>query len=98
MVTLTDEQLVTATLEGSDEVFESLVWRHRRTLTRVARRYFPQIDDAEEMAQEGFVKAYQNLNKLKPGVPVKNWLIRITINLCLDRLRRERRRGEMPVC
>jgi RNA polymerase sigma-70 factor (ECF subfamily) len=93
----TDEELVASSLEGRNEAFEALVLRHRRTLTLVARRYFADVGDAEEMAQEAFVKAYLNLAKLKPGVPFKNWLIRITINTCLDRLRRERRRGEMPV-
>ncbi len=89
-----DETLVASALEGNDDAFETLVLRHRRAATSMARRYFPNLDDAEDLAQEALVRAYQNLHKLKPGVVFQYWLLRITVNLCLDRFRREKRRRE----
>jgi len=92
-----DEQLVAMTGEGSDKAFEELVLRHRRMITGVSRRFFPNIEDAEDVAQDAFVKAFTSLDKLKSGVPFRHWLVRLTINLCLDRLRKEKRRRDKPV-
>ena len=91
-----DQKLVTMALDGRDEAFEVLVLRYRRKITSTARRFFPS-DDAEDLAQESFVRAYQNLHKLKPDVPFQRWLIRLTINTCLDRLRKEKRNPAEPV-
>ncbi len=91
---LSDEVLVERARAGSDEAFEELILRYRSLITRVARRYVSSLADAEDMAQDAFVRAYQKLAKLKPGVPFKNWVIRITVNLCLDRLRKQKRHPE----
>ncbi|MFZ0427393.1 MAG: sigma-70 family RNA polymerase sigma factor [Acidobacteriota bacterium] len=91
---LTDEGLVERARAGSDEAFEELILRYRSLVTRVARRYVSNLADAEDLAQDAFVRAYQKLGKLKPGVPFKNWVIRITVNLCLDRIRKLKRHPE----
>ena len=92
-----DERLVALTGEGSEPAFEELVLRHRRMITGVSRRFFPNLEDAEDVAQDAFVKAFTSLDKLKDGVPFRHWLVRLTINLCLDRLRKEKRRRDKPV-
>ena len=91
---LTDEELVQRTRAGDVTAFDTLVLRYRRKLTAVAWRFFSDQADAEDMAQEAFVRAFTNLEKLRPGVPFHNWLYRVTINLCLDRVRKERRRPQ----
>ena len=91
---LTDEDLVQRTLAGDVTAFDTLVLRYRRKLTAIAWRFFSDQADAEDMAQEAFVRAFTNLEKLRPGVPFQNWLYRVTINLCLDRVRKERRRPQ----
>ncbi len=91
---LSDELLVERARAGSDEAFEELILRYRSLLTRVARRYVSSLADAEDLSQDAFVRAYQKLSKLKSGVPFKNWIIRITVNLCLDRLRKLKRHPE----
>jgi RNA polymerase sigma-70 factor (ECF subfamily) len=70
--------------------------RYRRRVTAVALRYFPDLADAEDLAQEAFVRAYTKLKTLKPGVPFEYWIMRIAANLCLDRIRKDRRRAEQP--
>jgi RNA polymerase sigma-70 factor (ECF subfamily) len=89
---LTDEELVERTQAGDVSAFDTLVLRYRHRLTAIAWRFFPDPADAEDMAQEAFVRAFTNLEKLRSGVPFRNWLYRLTTNLCLDRVRRERRR------
>ena len=91
---LTDEELVQRTRAGDVKAFDTLVLRYRRKLTAIAWRFFSDQADAEDMAQEAFVRAFTNLEKLRPGIPFHNWLYRVTINLCLDRVRKERRRPQ----
>ncbi len=91
---LADEELVARTRAGDLSAFDTLVLRYRRKVTAVAWRFFSDPPDAEDMAQEAFVRAFTNLEKLRPGVPFQNWLYRITINLCLDQLRKEGRRPQ----
>ncbi len=86
-----------AALEGDSTAFEALVLRHRHAVTAVSGRFFFQRPDAEDAAQEAFVKAYMKLGKLKPGVPFAYWILRVTTNCCLDRLRRNGRRPERPL-
>lgn len=90
-----DESLVARTREGDNSAFDELVLRYRRKVTAVASRFFPRPHDAEDLAQEAFVRAYTQLDKLKEGVPFLNWLLRITINLSLDRIRHRKRRPEL---
>lgn len=90
-----DETLVASTRAGDNSAFDQLVLRYRRKVTAVASRFFPQPHDAEDLAQEAFVRAYTQLDKLREGVPFLNWLLRITINLSLDRIRHQKRRPEL---
>ena len=91
---LTDGELVRRTRAGDLTAFDTLVLRYRRKLTAIAWRFFSDQADAEDIAQEAFVRAFTNLEKLRPGVPFHNWLYRVTINLCLDRVRKEKRRPQ----
>lgn len=87
-----DDVLIQEVLSGNKAAFDPLVLRYRQRIIRLVWRFFPNPSDAEDMAQEAFVRAYMNLEKLKEGVPFQNWLVRIASNLCLDRLRKEKRR------
>ena len=91
-VASSDYALVREVLSGNQAAFDTLVLRHRKRVIALVWRFFPDPSDAEDMAQDAFVRAYTNLEKLKKEVPFQNWLIRIAANLCLDRLRREKRR------
>ena len=85
-----DDVLIQEVLSGNKAAFDPLVLRYRQRIIRLVWRFFPNPSDAEDMAQEAFVRAYMNLEKLKEGVPFQNWLVRIASNLCLDRLRKEK--------
>lgn len=90
----TDAELLQAAQAGSRQAFETLVLRYRLWVTRLAARFLPNPADAEDLAQDAFVRAFANLSRCRPGVPFRNWLMRLTVNLCLDRLRYRRRRPE----
>ncbi len=90
----TDQELLREAQAGSRQAFETLVLRYRLWVTRLAARFLPNPADAEDLAQDAFVRAFANLSRCRPGVPFRNWLMRLTVNLCLDRLRYRRRRPE----
>lgn len=92
-----DEELVSRSRTGDQEAFEALVLRHRARLTRVAQRFLSGLSEAEDMVQEAFVKAFTRLDRLRDGVPFRNWATRIVINLCIDELRRRKRHREAPM-
>ncbi len=92
-----DDCLVALARNGSHRAFEELVLRHRGRVTRVAMRFFPRLEDAEDVAQDTFVRAFLKLEKLRTGVPFENWVVRIAINLSLDRIRHSKRRPEHSI-
>jgi RNA polymerase sigma factor (sigma-70 family) len=66
--------------------------RHHQRLYRIALGYVRNADDALDVLQETFVKAFQNAHRWDGGAEVGRWLTRIAVNQSIDRYRRERRR------
>jgi RNA polymerase sigma-70 factor (ECF subfamily) len=86
-----DETLVRNAQKGDTLAFEELVARHR---DRVYARAFSMMrneDEAIDLSQEAWVKAWQRLEQFQGDASFLTWMTRITINLCLDRLRRQKR-------
>ena len=79
---------------GDVAAFSVLVTRYRGRLVALARRMLTgsNSDEAEDVAQETFVAAYDKRNSFRPGEPFRPWLYRIAVNRCLDRLRAQSRR------
>jgi RNA polymerase sigma-70 factor, ECF subfamily len=90
----TDERLIAATLAGDDEAFAVLVARHKRRVFGIAARFARHDQELDDVAQEVFVKAYQNLAKYRADAPFEHWLSRIAVRSCYDLLRRTRRERE----
>jgi len=82
-----DELLVDRFREGDARAFEELVRRHQRAVFHLARRFVRDDDEAKDVAQRTFVKAYQGLHALRGGAAFRTWLFRITSNLALNHLR-----------
>lgn len=89
---LSDEQLLEKSLEGDIEAFEEIVNRYQNKVYSLAVRYIGNEEDAYDMAQEAFIKAYRSLRSFKRESSFSTWLYRITTNVCLDELRRRKRR------
>jgi RNA polymerase sigma-70 factor (ECF subfamily) len=86
-----DAALIRASREGEREAFRELVERYFRRIVSVATGMLRNTDDARDIAQETFIKAYENLAGFKGGASFYTWLYRIAINLCIDHQRREAR-------
>ena len=84
--------LVNAARDGSREAFAELVERHKRMVVSLAYGYVGGIDEAEELAQEAFVRAYSGLGSLEVPEKFAGWLGGITAHVCIDRLRKRKRR------
>jgi len=80
-----DRQLVAATLAGDREAFENLVARHQRVIVRLCARYSGSREDAADLAQEAFLRAYRGLKTFKGRSSFRTWLYRIAVNVCLNR-------------
>lgn len=81
---------------GDAEAFAVLVTRYRGRLIALSRRMLADsrvgADEAEDVAQEAFVAAYDKRDTYRRGEPFRPWLYRIALNRCLDRLRAQQRR------
>ncbi len=87
-----DLALVRRAREGDYGAFEQLFERHRTLVYRFAYQMSSRRDDAEDITQEAFVRAYQNLNKYRDEAKFTTWLLRIVTNLCTDQARMSHRR------
>lgn len=90
-----DIALVRRARDGDYEAFEQLFDRHRLLVYRFAYQMVPRRDDAEDIVQEAFVRAYQNLHKYRDEAKFTTWLLRIVTNLCTDQARMRNRRDAL---
>jgi RNA polymerase sigma-70 factor (ECF subfamily) len=84
-----DAELVRRTTRGELSAFEQLVDRHRPVVVRVAARIVGS-DEAEDVSQDAFLRAFHRLEKFRGDAPFRAWLLRITHNAALDHLGRRR--------
>ncbi|MBL8862366.1 MAG: sigma-70 family RNA polymerase sigma factor [Planctomycetes bacterium] len=85
-----DHELVRRAQGGEEAAFASLVRRHEQRAWRVARNLVPSDEDAQDLAQEAFVRVFRNLASFDFQYPFTTWLYRIVTNLAIDHLRRRR--------
>lgn len=88
----TDVSLVRRARGGDYGAFEQLFERHRDLVYRFAYQMTSRRDDAEDIVQEAFVRAYQNLHRYRDEAKFTTWLLRIVTNLCTDQARMSQRR------
>ena len=95
LIGMTDGALVRRTLDGDARAFTELVDRHAAACLRFAARMLGDKSDAEDVAQEAFLRAYKALDSYDDQLPFRTWLFSILINRCRtamsQRMRRERR-------
>jgi RNA polymerase sigma-70 factor, ECF subfamily len=90
-----DEALVAATKGGDKQAFEELVLRHRQRVHILAQRFTKNQEDAEDVAQESFHKAFLHLGTFQERSRFSTWLTRIAINEAYMLLRRRRKVWEV---
>ena len=90
-MTWTDEELVARSRGGDAESFNQLVLRWERPIYALAYRVIGREEDARDVCQETFLRAFRALPGFKGQAKFSSWLYRIALNLCRDWMRRQRR-------
>jgi RNA polymerase sigma-70 factor (ECF subfamily) len=92
-----DREAVAACLRGEREAFDRLVEKYQRDVYRLCYRYVNNHQDANDMAQEVFLKAYRALDRFRGDSAFSTWLYRIAVNTCLNfRASRKPEGAELP--
>ena len=81
---------VQAALKGDQDAFAEIVYAYQDAVYNLCYRMLGERGDAEDAAQEAFLRAYLNLNRYDTARSFKTWLLSIASNYCIDRLRRRR--------
>jgi len=92
-----DEELVEACRAGETSAFDVLVGRWEDRIRGAAWRVLGSEEEARDVAQEAFLKAYRGLGAFKQEARFSSWLYQIALNLCRDRLRRRRTRASVSL-
>ncbi len=90
-------ELIRRITGGEPELFEQLVLAHQKTVYNLALRMTRNPEDAQDCAQEAFLKAYRSLHLFRGESGFSSWLYRLTTNVCLDFLRKRSRREEVSL-
>jgi RNA polymerase sigma-70 factor, ECF subfamily len=94
-MTSTDEELVARAIRGDAESFNQLILRWERPIYSLAYRTIGREEDARDVCQETFLRAFRALPGFRGQAKFSSWLYRIALNLCHDWMRRERRAPAM---
>jgi len=87
-------RLVRMTLDGDTAAFEQIILRYETRVMTMAARFLGAKDDALDVAQEVFLRAFKYLHRLDLQKPMEPWLMRITVNVCRDAARKRQRRRD----
>lgn len=90
-LSVTDLELVEKVKAGDRRSFSELVKRHQRGVLRLSLRFVRDLDTAEDVTQEAFIKAYEKLNSFEGRASFKSWLFQIAVNTAKNRLREWKR-------
>ena len=92
-----DSSLVARALGGDKAAYEEIVQRYQQVAFRTAYVITGSAADAEDSAQEGFVKAYRALRSFRPGAQLRPWLLRIVANEARNQIRSSGRRQRLEL-
>ncbi|MEE2948009.1 MAG: sigma-70 family RNA polymerase sigma factor [Verrucomicrobiota bacterium] len=93
----TDEELVRLVLGGEVDSFEELIVRYQPRVFGMARKYFRNESDVEDVVQTIFTKTFKRLDSYKGTAPFEHWFMRLSLNTCYDALRRRSNRPEHTI-
>ena len=92
----TDWELAASAAAGDSTAFHALVERHRAMVYRLAYQFAGNHFDAEDIAQDVFIKVYRSLDRFRQDAQLTSWLYRIVMNACIDHKRRHAPAGWAP--
>jgi RNA polymerase sigma-70 factor, ECF subfamily len=83
---LEERALVDECLKGNPDAFDQIVERHQRAVYRLCWRFVSNHEDASDLSQEVFLRAYRGLHRFRGQSSLSTWLYRIAVNVCLNRV------------
>ena len=92
-----DTELVRKAAAGDSDAFEQLVLSYEKPIYNLCLRMCGNADDAMDLTQETFLKAWRSLGSFRADAAFSTWLYRLCSNLCIDHLRREQKRKILPL-
>jgi RNA polymerase sigma-70 factor, ECF subfamily len=93
---MVDSDLISRAAGGDPTAFQALVERHRALVYRVAYQFAGNHHDAEDIAQEVFIKIFRSLDRFRQDAQLTSWIYRIVMNACIDHRRRQLPAGAAP--
>ncbi|NPV69055.1 MAG: sigma-70 family RNA polymerase sigma factor [Firmicutes bacterium] len=93
---MNEEEIIGRCLAGDSEAFEGLILAYQKPVFSLAHRMTGNPEDAMDVAQESFLKAFRSLSTFRRGSPFRPWLLRITANTANDLMRRRAHVAWMP--
>ena len=97
MTEVSEKKIIEKVLGGDANAFEELVLRYEKTVYNLALRMVGDRDDASDMTQEAFIKAYGSLSSFRGDSKFSVWIYRIATNVCLDFLRSKSRKQQVSL-
>ena len=91
---LPDDRIVELVCAGERDGFEVLMRRHNQRVYRAVRAFLADEAEVEDVMQQAYLRAYLHLDQLAEGTKIATWLVRIAVNLAIDRLRTRKRLAE----
>lgn len=96
MMELTDNEIIIKCLDGDKECFGELISRYKNLVYSIVLRMITDKEEANDLAQEVFIKAYKSLDKYSSEFKFSTWIIRITTNHVID-YRRKKKQDFVPI-
>lgn len=92
-----ENDLIAHAKQGDINAFEQLILRNEKNVYNIAYRMMHDVEDAKDIAQEVFLKAYKNLNYFDGRSVFSTWIYRITVNTCIDELRKRKEKYTVSI-
>src|SRR6202165_6269677 len=87
-------QLIARTQKSDETAAKELVQRLYPVVIRIVRNHLPRRESEEDLSQEIFLKIFAKLHQFRADMPFEHWVSRISVNTCIDHLRKQRNRPE----
>lgn len=91
--TITDEEIIDQVLSGNIHAFSEIVIRYKDYVFNLVYRFVYNCSEAEDISQEVFINVYKNIDKFRRGSRISIWIYKISYNLCIDWLRKNKNRN-----